>query len=128
MKNIDIGAEIRAILMTNDNLVDALKQGEVTKIYPIIADSETTFPFLIYRRQSYTPQPTKDYSGEKVNIDIYVCSQRYGESIYIMNMVSNTLNGKETEVIENIEITNMYEDFIYDTYVQYASLEVTLKD
>lgn len=133
MKNFEIGAEIRDILMTNSALTEALKQEKddgstETKIYPIIADSEATFPFLIYRRMSYTPDNNKDYSGEKIYIEFYVCATRYSESVDLINMVADTLNRKSTELIEDIEITNLYEDYIYDTYVQYASVEVTLND
>lgn len=130
MKNFEIGAEIRKILMSNEQLVAALteKDGSEVKIYPIIATMEATFPFLIYRRMSYTPDNTKDYSGEKVYVEFYVCSSKYSESVDLINMVADTLYRKETEVIDDIQITNLYEDFIADTYVQYASMEVTLKD
>lgn len=127
MKNFEIGAEIRQILLSNEELVERLTKGGEVKIYPIIADSEATFPFLIYRRMSYTPDSTKDYTGEKIHIEFYLCSANYGQSVELINMVCDTLKGKETDIIEYIEITNLYEDYVYDTYVQYASAEVTLK-
>lgn len=127
MKNFEIGAEIRNILLGNTELSEALTQDGEVKIYPIIADPDATFPFLIYRRMSYTPESNKDYMGEKIYIEFYVCSTTYAQSVELINMVADTLKGVETETIDDIEITNLYEDYIYDTFVQYASIEVTLK-
>lgn len=118
--------------MANSALTETLTQegdeGVSVKIFPLIADPDTTFPFLIYRRSSYTPDNTKDYRGEKVYLEFYVCCSEYSESVRIMNMVADTLRGKETQTIDDIQITNLYEDFIYDSYVQIATMEVTLKD
>lgn len=132
MKNFEIGAEIRDILMDNSALTESLTMVtdgvEEVKIYPIIANSDATFPFLIYRRQSYTPDSNKDYSSEKVNLEFYLCSTKYSESVDLIDMTCDTLRGKETDIIEDIKITNLYEDYINDTFVQYASMEVVLKD
>lgn len=118
--------------MANSALTETLTQegdeGVSVKIFPLIADPDTTFPFLIYRRSSYTPEGNKDYSSEKVYLEFYVCSTEYSESVRIMNMVADTLRRQETATIDDIQVTNLYEDFIYDAYVQIATMEVTLKD
>ena len=35
--------------------------------------------------------------------------------------------GQETEIIDDIQITNMNEDFVEDTFLQNINIEITLK-
>lgn len=63
MSCISIGKAIKSLL------VDGLKETDVkSKIYPLIADEGTTFPFIIYRRNSITPESDKDYTNDSAYI------------------------------------------------------------
>lgn len=129
MKNFDVGAEIKKILEKNEELTSILidKDG-VTRIFPIIAEAGTMFPFVTYKRVAYTPNSTKDYRGERVFVDFAVCSTTYAQGLNIANMIANTLERYETTIIDETRVTNLSEDYIYDTYVQYLSVEMVLKE
>lgn len=121
MKNFKIGKEINRIL-TEANI-----SGIGNKIFPLIANANTTFPFLVYRRDYYTPASNKDYEDEKVGIQIVIATQKYEEGVNIADSVATALLHKETEIIDDIQVTNMNEDFVEDTFLQNINIEITLK-
>ena len=69
----------------------------------------------------------KDYQGEKVTVDFVCCSTRYEESLQIVNLVLKRLIHVETEIIEDAIATNMYENYLQDTYCQFLTITFTLK-
>ena len=123
MKNFKIGKEIVELLTTGDSVTSYVGD----KIFPLIANANTTFPFIVYRRSYYTPASNKDYENEKCGMEIVVASTKYEESVNIADAVSNQLNHKQTEDIEDIIITNTNEDFYEDTYLQRVNIEIEIK-
>lgn len=123
MKNFQIGKEIVAILSGND----AVKWYVDDKIFPLVA-TNTQFPFIVYRRSYYTPTNNKDYEGEKVGIEILICSTKYDESVNIANAVADALQHNSTDIIEDIVVTNIQELYQEDTFTQTINVEVTLTD
>lgn len=121
MKNFEIGKELRQIL------IDANIEGIDNKIFPLIANPDTTFPFLVYRRTSYQSARTKDIDDEIVSVDIVICALKYEESVNIAKQVAEALNRKETTLIDDILISNIYEDYIEDTFVQHISVDIYIK-
>lgn len=123
MKNFKIGKEIVDLLKA-----DADVRGFVgNKIFPLIANATTTFPFIVYRRNYYRPENDKDWENEKCGIEIAIASPKYEESVNIADAVSEALNHKTTVNIEDIRVTNTSEDFYDDTYIQRVSIEVSIK-
>lgn len=123
MKNFKVGKELVNILQGSSAVVDALGN----KIFPLIAVPNTTFPFMVYRRSYYTPENNKDYEGEKVGVEIVICSTRYEEGVDIANKVATALNHARTNMIDEISITNISENYIEDTFTQQVNIEITLK-
>ena len=121
MKNFKIGKEINRIL-TEANI-----SGIGNKVFPLIANANTTFPFLVYRRDYYTPASNKDYDDEIVGIQIVIATQKYEEGVNLADSVATALLHKQTEIIDDIQITNMNEDFSEDTFLQNINIEITLK-
>ena len=124
MKNFKVGKEMFNIL-TNDSDVKKLVGN---KVFPIVANEGTTFPFIVYRRTNYTPASNKDYTSEIVGIEINILSQRYDEGVNIADVVATSLDRKETDFIEDIQITNISEDYIEDTFVERIYLDIYIKD
>ena len=120
MKNFKIGKEIKRILSEDATVVSYLGN----KIFPLIADNGTLFPFLTYRRTSYRPYDNKDYTDEAVYMDILIISQTYNESVDIADAVAECLNRASTELISYISIQNIREDYVEDSYVQSISIEI----
>lgn len=123
MKSFKIGSEI-VELLSNDGVVTSLVHN---KIFPLIANANTKFPFIVYRRSYYTPASNKDYENEKCGIELVIASPKYEESVNIADACANALNHKETALVEDINVTNTSEDFMEDTFIQRIVLEVTIK-
>ena len=124
MKNFKVGKEIVSILQGSSDVAGALG----TKIFPLIAPANTTFPFLVYRRSYYTPANNKDYEGEKVGVEMIICTQKYEDGVNIADKVATAINHARTTMVDDINITNIKEDFIEDTFTQQVNIEITLKE
>ena len=123
MKNFKVGAELRKILLADKAVAGKLQD----KVFPLVANAGTTFPFLVYKRSAYMPASNKDYQSEMVDIEIAIATQRYDEGVDIADAVANCLNHKQTDIIENIEISNIYEDYQQDTFLQRINIQIELK-
>lgn len=123
MKNIDIGKEIISLLTKDKELTELVGK----KIFPLVANADTTFPFIVYKRAGFQPALNKDYEGEKITVDFVVCSTRYEESLKIANKIYKGLIHVETDIIDDSLAINMYEDYISDTYCQFITIIFTLK-
>lgn len=123
MRNFKVGSEIRKLLMASNSVTQKLGD----KIFPLVANAGTLFPFLVYRRAAYRPASNKDYQSEIVSIEIAIATVKYEEGVDIADAVADALNGKHTEIIEDIEITNIFEEYTDDTFIQKINLEINLK-
>ena len=50
MKNFEVGKKLKTVLESDSQVAKYLKN----KIFPIVANEGTNFPFLVYKRLSYT--------------------------------------------------------------------------
>lgn len=126
MSCISIGKAIKWLL------VQGLQDTEVNnKIYPLIADESTTFPFIIYRRNSISPESTKDDSNDSTTIQIMIAADNYSDSVTIAEKVRNALVHKngiiQTIPIEDINLEDGSEEFIDNTFVQNLIFKITLQ-
>ena len=83
MSSLQIGKAIYAILANN----------KIQKVYPLVADEGTTFPFIVYRRTGLKPASTKDRYNykEMASMEIIVASDNYSESIQLAEQVKDIL-------------------------------------
>lgn len=86
---IKIGKGIYNLLI-NNTLISSLVG---TKVFPLIAENDTTFPFIIYTRENIIPSSgTKDgYTGDLTTVRIDVVSDSYNENLEISNEVRKVL-------------------------------------
>lgn len=123
MDSLNIGKAIYTILQTS---IDIDK-----KIYPLIADEGTTFPFIIYKRTGLTPESTKDNTNENVSVEINIASSNYSESIDLAIKVRKVLEHKKGTysdiAIEDIVIDDATEDYIEDTFIQTLTFKIELQ-
>lgn len=121
MDSLNIGKAIYTILQTS---IDK-------KIYPLIADEGTTFPFIIYKRTGLTPESTKDNTNENVSVEINIASSNYSESIGLAIKVRKALEHKKGTysdiAIEDIVIDDATEDYIEDTFIQTLTFKIELQ-
>lgn len=123
MKNFKIGSEIRNVILSSTTVKNAVD----TKVFPLIANAGTTFPFIVYRRSSYSPQSDKDVLNETVYMEIAIICNNYEQSVSIANDVADALIPYESDNIEEIKVTNISEEFISDSFVQKVNLQIDLK-
>ena len=123
MDSLNIGKAIYTILQTS---IDIDK-----KIYPLIADEGTTFPFIIYKRTGLTPESTKDNTNENVSVEINIASSNYSESIDLAIKVRKALEHKKGTysdiAIQDIVIDDATEDYIEDTFIQTLTFKIELQ-
>jgi hypothetical protein len=126
MNSFNIGKAICSILLEDADVVKIVGN----KIYPIIADETTTFPFIVYQRGGFVPQSDKDYTDENVTIDMVIASETYSESIDLAIKVRKALEHKESETfgIRDIIIQEATEDYIENTFIQQISFVVYLEN
>lgn len=124
MKNFKVGKDIKNLLVNDTNVQSKLNG----KVFPIVANEGTQFPFVVYRRSAYRPQSNKDYSDEVVSMEIIILSTKYDESVDIANVVAEALDRKTTEIISDIQLTNISEDYIDDTYVQRLFIDISINN
>ena len=123
MKNFKIGSEIRNVILSSTEVKNAVD----TKVFPLVANAGTTFPFIVYRRSSYSPKSDKDVLNETVYIEIAIICNNYEQSVSIANDVADVLLAYESDNIEEIKVTNISEEFISDSFVQKVNLQIDLK-
>jgi len=121
MKNFVIGKKIKKII-DDANIV-----GIGNKVFPLVATPDTKFPFIVYRRLNYQSASNKDYRGERIMVELVVASERYEEGLNIANSVADTLTAYTDELIEQIELYNVQEMFIQDTFLQNIQFQIELK-
>lgn len=125
--SLQIGKAIYEILHSNTDIVTKLND----KIFPLIADVNTSFPFIIYKRTSVVPVYTKDrYSkNESVSVQIVIASDKYFDTVEISDLVRTTLEGKMGTfsgiIISDVRLDSADEDFIEDTFIQTLTFNIT---
>lgn len=123
MRSLEVGKEIYSILSKNKSLTD--KVGN--KIYPIIVEKDTNYPFIVYKRSNVIPDYTKDYHfKDYVIVDIICVSNHYVESVEIASLVRESLEDKRIGDINSIRLESADEDFIDDAYIQTLTFNLTI--
>lgn len=94
------------------------------RVFPISTKSETSFPFVIYKRGSLETNSTKDgYNlGDKVTAEIVVLDENYSSTVEIAEAIRAALERKKGEYdrfnVIGAKLISADEDFIEDTFVQ----------
>ena len=123
MNSLKVGKEIYSHLKENKSLTDIVGN----KIYPIIVEKDTNYPFIVYKRSNVIPDYTKDYHfKDDVIVDIICVSNHYVESVEIANLVRESLEDKKYGDIVSIKLEGADEDFIDDAYIQTLTFNLTI--
>lgn len=104
------------------------------RIFPMIAEFGTQFPYVAYSRTYITPTYTKDfYTEDTVGIEIIVASDDYLESLAIANQVRSifeckTLKTPELTIaqISLSSVTEAYDDQA-NAFVQRLAFDFKVK-
>jgi hypothetical protein len=128
MKSLELGRIIKNILSQDTQLSRQIG----TKIYPLVADKGTIFPFIVYRRDSVTPSSNKDslVYGVTVRMSLIIASSDYKQGLDLLSRTIDTLLQelpKETDCTD-IEILDTSEEYRDDTFLQLLSIGINIKN
>ena len=104
-----------------DNLINP-----ICKVYPIIADKGSKFPFLVYRRTGLNEGNTKDLKVagyiETATMELIIVATKYRESIELTKQIKTKLERTRGLIegikIHDIQVINSSENFANDAYLQ----------
>ncbi len=93
------------------------------RVYPLVADNDAKFPFVVYRRVNLVSGSSKDGVYEDdVTVEIVVVCDKYSDSINIATAIRNLLE-RQSVVFDNLEIndgelTLANEEYSNNSYIQ----------
>lgn len=127
--SLNIGKVIKDILYQDEALNNVLK----SQVFPLIAEENTTFPFLVYRRNSIRKASTKDYVNDEIaSVDVVVASDKYSQSVEIAERARFVLEhgGYEGEnfSVDNISLSNASEQYMQNTYIQTLTFDIEINN
>lgn len=118
--SISIGTHIYEKLSSSASLKRLVRD----KIFPVSTLRATTFPFILYKRNSLIPNTTKDrYStGDNVEVEIIVADSNYSRSIIIAEYVRDLIDKKTGDYkrfsVIDANLISTDETFSEDTFIQ----------
>lgn len=123
---LKIGKYIRQFLVEDERYNKMVGQ---SKTFPLIANAETSFPFVVYQRTSAKVNYTKDGRYQNIlTVEITIICDNYPESIDLLCLVRNILEGKrykDEEIwIRDIRVDEVSEDFNEGTFIQRISFDI----
>lgn len=123
---IQIGKAVYQLLSSDTEVTEKVEN----RIYPLIADQGTIYPFIIYKRTGIEPMTSKDrfICSEVTSVDVIIASDRYDESIEVAELVKDALIGKNGIYsgikITDIDMISADEDYIEDTFIQNLTFNI----
>ena len=102
------------------------------KIFPIVVESGTKYPFIVFTRTSINANFSKDgIIKDTVNVEINCVTDTYLEGCNIANAVRNLLDCSwyktEELFISQIRLTNVVEAYQDDAYIQTLTFTFQIK-
>ena len=120
-----IGKYIRKFLTENQE-VNSLTHGNIG---PLVANENTTFPFIVFSRSSLTPDYDKDGNyQDNIEVQIIAVSNDYTQVIDVANAVRKAID-RHTYSDDTIDITSMrlstaQEEYVDDAYLQILTFSI----
>lgn len=115
INSLNIGKYIYSTLTNSDDIN--------CKVYPLVADNDAKFPFIVYKRTNLISRSCKDGSYEdEITVEIVVVCDKYSDSINIATTIRNLLERQSVQ-FENLEINDgvlsfANEEYSNNTYIQ----------
>ena len=95
-----------------------------SRIFPLVAENDTNYPFITYSRDTIFPSmSTKDGSHEDTcNFSILIVSDEYMNSLEIANICRRIFEKRtiisESMILEYISMTDITEEYSENAYTQ----------
>lgn len=121
-------------------MIDSLGIGKVIytllgdfKTYPLVADNNAKYPFIVYKRNNVISSTCKDGSYEDtVDIGITIVTMKYAEGIEIADKVREILQ-RQVIKIDDMILNDTYlisanESFTDNVFVQNLNFRTTITE
>lgn len=124
------GQYILEVLNDNTDLMELVGTG---KIFPLVAKEDTSYPFVVYSRDSVNTQYTKVIGHDNTVLITYrIYSDKYDEALEIANKIRNILERKtitiqDTIRINDIRLLSIFEQFTDDGFLQSLTFTMTVE-
>lgn len=95
------------------------------KCYPLVADLSTTFPFIVYQKNSTVVMSTKDFPLNEFqhNLSIKIVSDKYDEAAELADEALKIMMDTEGDTIDDIEVTQVALESVTESYVEDAFVQ-----
>ena len=124
MTGLSIGKVVYNILSSDKSFKEVIGN----RIYPLIADEGTSFPFVIYSRIGIDEQSTKDSTSEQIRVLVQVAANNYQQSIETAEIIRAAMEHKSGTFnnlsIEDIILEDASEDWLDDTFIQNLNFNI----
>lgn len=131
MESLELGRVVKSILLQDEELSRQVE----SKVFPLVADKGTSFPFIVYRRDGLTPSTNKDklVFDTLVWMSFIVASSDYRQGLGICSKVIDVLLASQGRTIGGLEITDLElqdtsEEYREDTFLQLLSITMNIKN
>lgn len=123
MTGLSINKKIYSILSADSEL-EALVGNN---IFPLIANEDVKFPFIVFSKTSMSPKYAKMYvAGDSVNVSVAICDTTYTKTVDIAERVRLLLEQHKDEYFSEILMTGCSEYFQDDAYIQRLEFQATI--
>lgn len=121
---ISINKYIYSILSQDDKL----KEMVGNKIYPLIAEESTTFPFIIFKRNNIVTDYTKDGRvNDTAEFSIAIAAKNYNQTVDIAERCRELFEMKRNDYFNLIHFTSISEDYVDDAFIQELTFSAIVK-
>lgn len=131
MESLELGRVVKSILLQDRELSKQIG----SRVFPLVADKGTSFPFIVYRRDGLTPSSNKDrlVYDTQVRMSFIVASSDYRQGLDICSKVVDVLLASQGRILGGLEITDLElqdtsEEYREDTFLQLLSITVNIKN
>lgn len=127
MRALEIGALIKRLL-ADMSINDRLKG----RIYPVVAEQKTPFPFVAYKRSGVVLESDKDvsYRYGMISVDIIIVGSSYSQSLDIASAIVDEMPDYPMSLdgfdISDIKLANAVEDFQDEAYIQALTFNIVI--
>ena len=114
MTGISVIKNVRTKLLTNEKLTSLIDN----KIFPIVAENGTTFPFVLIKKSGINGVYSKcGIIQDNITLTIEVIDTNYANCVEIAEEIRNTIERKRFDNIVECELINGTDNYIADSYV-----------
>lgn len=120
---ISINKYIYAILNSNTELNNIVGNN----IFPLVAEEETTFPFVVFRRSNIiTSYAKKQVANDEVGFVVSIADTNYSKTVEIAEIIRSILELHTDSYFQLIHLESITEDFVENAYIQELNFTATI--